>query len=73
MFTLRLRLSDTLIRIGTRQALEHAQLVRKLAGLPGNSQSRDAAAGAVATAGVVDDFLLWLGFRLRPATAFPER
>ena len=69
MFTLRLRLSETLIRIGSEQTLDRVELERAIAGLPRNARGRDAAAGALALAGCIDQAMLWLGWRLRPATA----
>jgi hypothetical protein len=66
MPTLRERASDALLRIGTDNALDRAALLRGLDAVPGDAPGHRAASGAMAVAGWVDGFVLWLSWRLRP-------
>ena len=72
MLAFRLRLSDFLIRMGTERTLDRRELERSMARVPQHAAGRDAAAGAVLLAASLDTAMLWLGWRLRPATAYPK-
>ena len=73
MLAIRQRLSDALIRIGTERTIDRRELERAMARLPQHAAGRDAAQGAVMLAACLDAAILWLGWRLRPPTAFPNR
>ncbi|MDT7710766.1 MAG: hypothetical protein QOG20_6373 [Pseudonocardiales bacterium] len=63
---IRRRASDALLRIGTENALDRAQLTRGLAAVPSSTPGHLTATGAMAFAGWVDDVILWASWRLRP-------
>ncbi|QJY48917.1 hypothetical protein [Pseudonocardia broussonetiae] len=65
---LRERVSDTLLRVGTENALDSADLVRELSGVDPRTPGYASAAQAVAVARWVDSAVLWLSWRLRPRT-----
>ncbi len=67
MPTVRERVSDTLLRVGTDIAVDRAALVRRLAATPAAAPGRDAALAAMALAARVDAALIWLAWRLRPS------
>jgi hypothetical protein len=73
MVAIRERMSDVLLRVGTERSMERLELERSLAGTPSDAPGRDCAFQAVLLASCVDSVVLWLGWRLRPATAFPSR
>jgi hypothetical protein len=66
MPTLRERASDTLLRVGTDNALDRVELTRALEAVPASTPGHFGATGAVAAAGWVDAVVLWLSWRLRP-------
>ena len=66
MRSMRERASDTLLRIGTGNAIDRAELTRGLDGIPSNTPGYATAAGAMAFAGWVDGIVLWVSWRLRP-------
>jgi hypothetical protein len=66
MSSLRERASDTLLRVGTDNSLDRADLARALAAVPAGTPGHLGATGAVATAGWADAVMLWLSWRLRP-------
>ena len=73
MVAIRACMSDALLRIGTERSIERRQLERGLARTPSDAPGRACAFQAVLLAGCVDSLVLWLGWRLRPATAYPGR
>lgn len=66
MPTLRERASDTLLRIGTDNAIDRAELNRGLEHVPSNTPGYQMAIGAMAYAQLVDELVLWVSWRLRP-------
>ena len=72
MVAIRARLSDALLRIGTERSIDRLQLERGLASTASDTPGRAAAFQAVLLAGCVDAGMLWLGWRLRPASAYPQ-
>ncbi|MHA6782103.1 hypothetical protein ACVGOW_14115 [Pseudonocardia saturnea] len=68
---LRERVSDTLLRVGTENALDRAELVRGLAAVDPGTPGLVSARQALAVARWVDSVVLWLSWRLRPRTFVP--
>jgi len=66
MSTLRERASNRVLRTGTENAIDRAELSRALATVPRSAPGRLEADGAMAVAGWVDAVVLWVGWRLRP-------
>jgi hypothetical protein len=66
MPTLRERASDTLLRIGTDNAIDRAELLRGLERVPSNTPGYQMATGAMACARWADEVVLWVSWRLRP-------
>lgn len=66
MPTLRERASDTLLRIGTANAIDRAAITRGLEGVPSTTPGHQMATGAMACARWVDELVLWASWRLRP-------
>jgi hypothetical protein len=73
MRSIRERASDALLRTTFDRAVERRELERGIAATPSDAPGYAAASEAVLLAEWVDDALLWLGWRLRPRTAFPAR
>lgn len=71
---LRARVSDALLRVGTENALDRAELVRGLSAVDPGTPGHASASQALAVARWVDSAVLWLSWRLRPRTiAVPPR
>lgn len=66
MPTLRERASDTLLRIGTDNAIDRAEITRGLDSVPSTAYGYQMAVGAMAYARWVDNVVLWVSWRLRP-------
>jgi hypothetical protein len=66
MPSIRERASDTLLRVGTANSLDRADLTRSLHTVPSNAPGYHAAAGAMAFARWFDTAVLWASWRLRP-------
>jgi hypothetical protein len=66
MPTLRERASDTLLRTGTENAIDRAELTRALSAVPPSARGHLEASGAMAVAEWVDAAVLWVAWRLRP-------
>jgi hypothetical protein len=66
MPNLREHASDTLLRIGTDNAIDRAEIVRGLDGVPSTTPGHQLATGAMAYARWVDNVVLWASWRLRP-------
>jgi hypothetical protein len=69
--TVRERASDTLLRVGTDNAIDRAALARALDAVPAHARGRIEAAGALEVARWVDAAVLWLSWRLRPRRIAP--
>jgi hypothetical protein len=69
--TVRERLSDSLLRMGTDLAFARAELQRRLAA-DTDKRGYEGDQSVVALARWVDTAILWLSWRLRPRT-MPER
>jgi hypothetical protein len=65
--TIRERLSDMLLRVGTESSIDSRYVAESMAAHAG-SPHYDAALRALAAAQWVDSALLWLSWRLRPRT-----
>lgn len=65
---LRERVSDILLRVGTENALDRAELARRLAAVDPHTPGLASATQALAVARWVDSLVLWLSWRLRPRT-----
>jgi hypothetical protein len=64
--TLRERASDTLLRIGTDNAIDRAEITRGMERVPSTAPGYQMATGAMACARWVDELVLWVSWRLRP-------
>ncbi len=64
--TFRERASDALLRTGTENSIDRAELSRALAAVPSSARGHLEATGALAVAGWVDAVVLWMSWRLRP-------
>jgi hypothetical protein len=70
---LRERAGVALLRIATDLATDRRATVLRVAATPAHTPGRDRALGALAFGAWVESALLWVGWRLVPRDALPDR